>query len=336
MDDPGTVNVAGIRTFELDEPIFAAHQVGDSFAFVLGEKIVLVGPDGTPQHVEPHAGAILASCGRGSSLLSGGDDGRIVLTDAAGATRTLAVDAKRRWIDHVASGADGSVAWSAGRQVFVLTPDGNQTAIDLPGAVGGLALLRDSLGVIVAHNNGLTFWCNERGVSGIQTWEGAGSNAHPVVSPDGRLVATALHEPGMRIWRLADGAMMPLSGYSGRVRSYAWTPDGAYLVTSGAERIILWPAPEKAGRLYSVPVLVAPNRAPSVAAAAHPREPLIAAGYSNGLVLLVRLTDAAEIVMKRPDGARISALTWSTDGALVIASESGKARILQLAKAAHR
>jgi WD40 repeat protein len=133
----------------------------------------------------------------------------------------------------------------------------------------------------------------------------------------------------LRLWRLSNGAMLPLSGYTERVRSFTWTPDGAYLVTSGAERVILWPAPEEGGRLYSVPVLVAPNRARSVAVAAHPHESFIAAGYADGLVLLVRLTDAAELVIKHPDGSPVSALLWTAAGVLAIASENGSARIIQ-------
>jgi WD40 repeat protein len=259
--------------------------------------------------------------------LTGGDDGKVALTDASGASRVLAADPKRRWIDQVALDRD-HVAWSCGRQLFLQDSLGRKYTTELPAAAAGLAFIAGSLRVVAAHNNGVTLWSPQES-NPLETWNGPGGNASPLISPEGHLVATTLHEPGMRLWRLSDGAVMPLTGYTERVRSFAWTADGAYLLTSGAERVILWPAPEEGGRLYSVPVLVAPHRARSVAVAAHPTQPFIAAGYADGLVLLVRLTDAAELVMKRPDGVSVSALLWTAAGALAIASESGAARIVQ-------
>ena len=50
--------------------------------------------------------------------------------DAAGVITTLAVDAKHRWIDHVAIGPGGAVAWSAGKQACVRAPKGrNETGV---------------------------------------------------------------------------------------------------------------------------------------------------------------------------------------------------------------
>jgi WD40 repeat protein len=321
-----SLNLTAIRKIDAGEPIFAAHSFGETIALILGEAILLVCHAGE-KRCEPHSGAILASCANQRGLLTGGDDGKVVLTNPLGASRTIAADAKRRWIDHVAFGND-AVAWSSGRHVFLTRAAGENYNIEVPGSVGGLALVSSSPRVVVAHNNGLTLWSPTEDNS-VQTWAGPGANATPVVSPEGDLVATALHEPGMRLWRLSDGAMMPLSGYTERVRSFTWTVDGAYLATSGAERVILWPAPEAGSRLYAVPLLVAPSRAPSVAVAAHPREAFIAAGYADGLVLLVRLTDAAELVMKHPDGSSVSALLWTAAGALAIASENGSARVIE-------
>ena len=124
---------------------------------------------------------------------------------------------------------------------------GRKYATELPAAAAGLAFIAGSLRVVAAHNNGITLWSPQES-NPLETWNGPGGNASPLISPEGHLVATTLHEPGMRLWRLSDGAVMPLTGYTERVRSFAWTADGAYLLTSGAERVILWPAPEEGGR----------------------------------------------------------------------------------------
>src|SRR5581483_9283100 len=87
--------------------------------FVLGEEAMMfAAPEGEPRRVAVHDGAILATVTDGKRILSGGDDGKLAATDAKGETRTLATDAKRRWIDHVAIGPGGAVAWSAGKTAF--------------------------------------------------------------------------------------------------------------------------------------------------------------------------------------------------------------------------
>ena len=50
------------------------------------------------------------------------------------------------------------------------------------------------------------------------------------------------------------------------------------------------------------PNLLAPTQALASVVACHPREPVVAVGYADGLVLLVRIEDGAEIVAK-PAGA---------------------------------
>src|ERR1700691_4943568 len=85
--------------------VIAAHFLGRTAAFVLGEEaIVLAAPDAEPRRIAVHGGAILASATDGERIVSGGDDGKLVATDAKDESRTLATDPKHRWIDHVALG----------------------------------------------------------------------------------------------------------------------------------------------------------------------------------------------------------------------------------------
>src|SRR4051812_38996615 len=95
-------------------PIVAAHFLGERVVFALGEeRLLFVAPDGTEQRVAVHAGGILAVASDGARILTGGDDGNVVATNAKGEAETLAADAKHRWIDRVAPGPDGAMAWSA-------------------------------------------------------------------------------------------------------------------------------------------------------------------------------------------------------------------------------
>jgi hypothetical protein len=49
------------------------------------------------------------------------------------------------------------------------------------------------------------------------------------------------------------------------------------------------------------------------------------------MVLLVRLADAAEVLVRRPEGAAVTALAWRRDGKLLaLGTEDGKAGLLPL------
>ena len=80
------------------------------------------------------------------------------------------------------------------------------------------------------------------------------------------------------------------------------------------------------------PKLLAPSEHRVAVVACHPTQDIVAAGYADGIVLLVRVEDGAEILAKRPGDAPITALAWSTDGTLLaFGTESGEAGILDLA-----
>jgi len=85
------------RPVPIDGGIVAAHFLGHTAAFVLGEEaIVLAPPDGETRRVPVHSGAILASAADDSRIVTGGDDGKIIATGADGASGLMASDPKRQ------------------------------------------------------------------------------------------------------------------------------------------------------------------------------------------------------------------------------------------------
>jgi len=120
--------------------VVGAHFLKRVPAFILGEEAVLVAPEGAAERrVGLHDGGILASAGDGARLVTGGDDGKVVTLDTVGKGSVVAQDAKLRWIDHVAIGPDGAVAWSAGKNVFARTGKGEPRSVEMPSTPGGLA-----------------------------------------------------------------------------------------------------------------------------------------------------------------------------------------------------
>jgi len=65
--------------------------------------------------------------------------------------------------------------------------------------------------------------------------------------------------------------------------------------------------------------------------AAHPRQPVVAVGYADGAVKLVRIDDDALILARRADGQPVSALGWDDAGqTLAFGTEAGAAGVLAL------
>jgi WD40 repeat protein len=318
-----------VRPVAAGATVVATHFLGRSAAFVLGEEtVLLVSPEGAERRVKVHDGGILAAAGDDADLITAGDDGRVVATDASGNTRLIAADAMRRWIDHVAVGPDGAVAWSAGKTVFVQTRSGEQKSLELPSAAGGLAFTPKGFRLAIAHYNGATLWFpNAAAVPERLEWKG--SHLAIAFSPDGKFLVTAMQEPMLHGWRLADRKHMRMSGYSTKVRSLDWTADGKWLATAGSEQLVLWPFQGKDGPMGKTPRMLSPREVRVVAVACHPAQEVAAVGYADGMMLLVRLADGAEILVRKPAGAPLSALGWSKGGeTLAFGTEDGEAGLL--------
>jgi WD40 repeat protein len=253
-----------------------------------------------------------------------------VATSADGKTRTLATDAKHRWIDHIALGPDGAVAWSAGKTAFVQGKELRE--FEAPSTVGGLAFLPKGFRLAIAHYNGATLWFPNALQATPEKLEWKGSHLGATISPDGRFLVTTMQEPMLHGWRLADGKHMRMAGYAARVTSLGWTSGGSWLATSGSTQLILWPFQTKDGPMGKEPRLLAPSEHRVQIVAGHPRQEIVATGYSDGMVLLVRVGDGAEILAKKPGTAPVTALAWSADGLfLAFGTEDGEAGVVDLA-----
>ena len=260
----------------------------------------------------------------------GGDDGKVVALNAKGEVTLLATDAKRRWIDAVALHPDGAFAWSAGKTAFVKSGKNEEKSIEVPSTVGGLAFAPKGLRLAIAHYNGATLWFpNMAATAEFLPW--AGSHLAVTFSPDNKFLVTAMHEAALHGWRLADNRHMRMTGYPGRVRSMSWSAGGKFLATSGADMVIMWPFASKDGPMGKEPAMLAPLQARVAAVACHPKQDIMAAGYSDGTILMIRLEDGAEILVRRNKGVPVAALAWNGKGTLLaFADENGDAGLLEL------
>jgi WD40 repeat protein len=320
-----------VQPVAIGAPVIAVHFLGDKAAFVGAEEnVALVNGAGEIARVAVHSGGILCVASDGERIVMGGDDGKLVELNRKGDVATLATDAKRRWIDNVALHPEGAVAWSAGKTAFVRGVKGEDKSLDVPSTVGGLAFAPKGLRLAVAHYNGVTLWFPNMAAK-PEPLEWAGSHLGVMFSPDNKFLVTAMHEPALHGWRLADNRHMRMTGYPGRVRSMSWSAGGKALATSGADTVILWPFAGKDGPMGKEPAMLAPLQARVTMVACHPKQDILAAGYSDGTILMVRLDDGAEILVRRNGAAPVSALAWNAKGTvLAFAAEDGDAGLLEL------
>jgi WD40 repeat protein len=320
-----------VRPVALGMPVTSAYFLGERAAFVGAEEsVAMVSPDGEISKVAVAGGGILCVTSDGERIVMGGDDGKLVALDGKGEVEVLATDPKRRWIDNVALHPDGAVAWSVGKTAFVRGGKGEDKSFEVPSTVGGLAFAPKGVRLAIAHYNGVSLWFPNMAAN-AEVLEWAGSHLGVVFSPDNKFLVTAMHEPALHGWRLADNRHMRMSGYPGRVRSMSWSAGGKFLATSGADSVIMWPFASKDGPMGKEPAMLAPLQARVSVVACHPKQDILAAGYSDGTILMVRMGDGAEILVRRRGTGQVAALAWNAKGTLLaFALEDGEAGLLEL------
>ena len=322
---------AHVRSFQAGEHVVAAAFVDGEPALALADGAVVFNGTDSPRRVVAHpTGAILVAACDGNRLVTGGDDGRVVSTNASGATTEIA-DEKGRWIDAVATRGE-VVVWSSGKHARASEGVGTVKTWTAPTTVRGLCLLPKGYRVALAHYNGASLWFpNAAAEPAVLEWKG--SHLDVTSSPDGRFLVTSMQENALHGWRLSDARNMRMTGYPGKTRSLSWSHDGHWLATSGADACVVWPFRDKDGPMGKAPRECGVRSERITQVAFHPRALVVAAGYASGELLLCRLGDGAEILVRHPspsEGA-VTAMAWDASGArLLFGLETGLAGLLTL------
>ncbi|MGH6935183.1 MAG: WD40 repeat domain-containing protein, partial [Methylocella sp.] len=218
------------------------------------------------------------------------------------------------------------------KDVRVRTRAGAIRTFAAPSSVRGLAFMPKGYRIAIAHYDGATLWFpNATAPPDLFKWKG--SHLLITVSPDGRFLVTAMQENALHAWRVADKKDVRMSGYPAKTRSLSWSCDGHWLATSGADAAIIWPFKDKDGPIDKAPLECGARSAKVMCVAFHPSSLVVAQGYEDGLVLLCRIPDGAEILVRAaPEGGgAISALAWDhAGGRLLFGTADGAAGLLAM------
>src|SRR5271154_4965111 len=199
------------RLFDAGAHVVAVAFVGFAPALALADGAVLIGAPDEQKRVVAHPEAsMLTAISDGKTLLTGGDDGRVVAVRPDGGLEDIA-DEKGKWIDALALRGK-AYAWSAGKQVRARDETGAVKTWSAPSTARGLSFQPKGYRLAATHYNGVTLWFPK--VEGTpQTLEWKGAHLDVSFSPDGRFLVTSMQENALHGWRLQDSRNMRMTGY---------------------------------------------------------------------------------------------------------------------------
>jgi WD40 repeat protein len=311
---------------------------GASAAFALGDGTVHIAPraGGQWRTVATHDGAVLslAADAGPDTYISGGDDGRF---RRIGEAAEDIVGFGMKWVEHVLSFADAKtrlLAASVGKRVHLFDGAGTQIKVlEHPSTVTAIAFDTKGKRIAASHYNGASLWFVGAKADTPRRLEWKGSHTAVAISPDGGSVVTAMQENALHGWRLADEQHMRMTGYPGKTEALGFTRNGKWLASSGAEAIVMWPF-FGGGPMGKAPTeLAGAEGLLCTQVACHPQHEAVAAGFSDGMVVLADIGSGRILPVCGPGRGPISALAWSGDGALLaIGSETGFSALVDFSR----
>lgn len=320
-----------VAPLDLPGHCVTAAFVGDVPHFALADGTVHRLADGHKE-VTAHDGLLCARPSLdGKALITGGEDGKVQSLDADGNVVTLA-GIGRKWINSVAAGPQGAIAFASGRTAWVRMPDGTLREFQHPRSAEDVAFAPKGLRIGVARYNGATLHFPAAQGKPVEL-EWAGAHTKITFSPDGNFLVTAMQENALHGWKIADGKHMRMSGYPAKVKSLSWGPKGRWLASSGAPAAIVWPFQAKDGPMGKAPLELGTRGDAQVTAVAfHPTDEILAIGYADGMVLAARCADQKEVLLRRGGKGPLTDMGWDREGRrIAFGSEAGDCGVIDIA-----
>lgn len=325
--------------FQFDAPVNSVcfSSSGDVFAFGLGDGAVILvradEPTGARIRVQAHTGAVPVIHAYQGGFLSLSDDGTLKVITLDGVATPMA-EFSGAWTEAMAvHPKTGAVAVAVGKHIHLWTAAGADMRVLGPhdSTVNGLAFAADGKGLAAAHRDGVTLWAwpHFEPQSTHLPWKGA--HMAVTVSADKRWIVTAMQEGALHMWHMGLKRDYQMRGYWNRPTSMAWSHDGKWLGTSGAEAVVLWPF-DKAGPEGREALQLGWSNGTLVSTlAAHPSAPVMVAGFEDGGLVLLDIKAKKAFNLSAPSSVPVTCCAFAaTGGRIAAGSQNGGAVFVDL------
>ena len=189
-----------------------------------------------------------------------------------------------------------SLCYGAGKRVFVRDDRGNEKFLDVPSAARGIAFAPKGYRLAISHYNGATLWFPNTEANQNRSNGGLASRYYLVARcalPRHLHAGELLHG-----WRLIpDKGHMRMSGYPSKTRSLSWSQTASGSPPPARKPRSSGPSNRRKARWASRRANAACVRPRSAASPSIPT-PWCLRRYEDGCILLIRLNDAAELLVR--------------------------------------
>ncbi len=265
-----------------------------------------------------HEGGVLevAIHPRGDLFATAGQDGRVLIWNAAEGQVRQAIELGSGWVENLAWSPDGQwLAASMSRYVHVYDTQGHEVwrSAEHPSTVSAIAW-SGAQELATACYGRVTFLGASSGEL-RQKLEWKGSLVSMVLSPSGDIVACGSQDNSVHFWRRSTGQDSMMSGYPGKPSSLAFDHTGTLLATGGGENVTVWNFQGRGPEgTYPEVLEMHAQRITALSFARHGLR--LASGSRDGTIGVWDLRNDGQ---GRPVGAAfvgdvVSKLTWRPDG----------------------
>ena len=275
---------------------------------------------------EVHDGGMLSMAIQpgGKVFATAGQDGRVLMWDAAEGEVSRAIDVGNAWVENVTWSPDGQLlAASCARQVHIYDTDGAEVwrSDDHPSTVSAVAW--SGAGELATACYGRVSFFQAATGELRQKLEWQGSLVSMVLSSDGGIVVCGSQDNSVHFWRRSTGQDSEMFGYPGKPSALAFDDTNTLLATGGGESVTVWSFRKK-GPEGTRPGVLQFHIQPITTLAFAPGAMRLASGGRDGAVVVWSLQRNGKggPIGAEELGGSVADLYWRPDGGALAALDS--------------
>ena len=260
----------------------------------------------------------------GGLFATAGQDGRVLIWNAAEGWISRAIDVGTGWVENVTWSPDGQLlVASCSRQVHAYDVDGAEVwrSDDHPSTVSAIAW--SGAGELATACYGRVSFFGAATGELRQKLEWQGSLVSMVLTPDGGIVACGSQDNSVHFWRRSTGQDSEMFGYPGKPSALAFDDTGTLLATGGGEAVTVWSFRRK-GPEGTRPGVLKFHVEPVTTLTFAPGAMRLASGGRDGAVVVWSLQRNGKggPIGAEDLGASVAELYWRPDGGALAALDA--------------